>query len=453
MDVINLSLGEPEVEPTRDIVVQAIDDAADAGVVPVDRRRQRLRRRRARLHRLARHRARGDHRRRVDGGRRRPGGRDRRASPRAGPSPISLRHEARRRRARRRHPLLAPAQHLVGARLERDEHGDAARRRRRRRARSSAIRTGRSRRSSRRSSRRATRCTFPGRRRRSRPRARAAAASTCRRADDPLVFTAPTGLSFGLVKPGTTTTQTSQTTDAGGGADPWTVSVQTQLAPAGAALAPAAPTVVAGSPVTLTLTVAATAAQGEAAGFVLLTRGTDVRRVPYWFRVESPKLGTEPAQTLTRAGVYTGDTAGKPSLVSSYRYPDDRAGRDRPRRAGAGLPVRAHATGGELRRRRDLTRHGRRRRAAARPRRRREPARRLHGAAHRPEPVLELRPLRARRRGGAARTRHLRHRLRHAGAARARGSSRSGSGSTTRRRPPCASPRRASRTGSPCISP
>src|SRR4051812_15529317 len=35
MDVINLSLGKPEVEPTRDVVVQAIDAAADAGVVPV----------------------------------------------------------------------------------------------------------------------------------------------------------------------------------------------------------------------------------------------------------------------------------------------------------------------------------------------------------------------------------------------------------------------------------
>ena len=35
MDVINLSLGEPEVEPTRDIVVTAIDGAAAAGVVPV----------------------------------------------------------------------------------------------------------------------------------------------------------------------------------------------------------------------------------------------------------------------------------------------------------------------------------------------------------------------------------------------------------------------------------
>ena len=35
MDVINLSLGEPEVEPTRDIVVAALDHAADAGVIPV----------------------------------------------------------------------------------------------------------------------------------------------------------------------------------------------------------------------------------------------------------------------------------------------------------------------------------------------------------------------------------------------------------------------------------
>ena len=35
MNVINLSLGEPEIEPTRDIVVTAIDGAARAGVVPV----------------------------------------------------------------------------------------------------------------------------------------------------------------------------------------------------------------------------------------------------------------------------------------------------------------------------------------------------------------------------------------------------------------------------------
>ena len=35
MDVINLSLGEPEIEPSRDLVVRALDGAAAAGVVPV----------------------------------------------------------------------------------------------------------------------------------------------------------------------------------------------------------------------------------------------------------------------------------------------------------------------------------------------------------------------------------------------------------------------------------
>ena len=35
MNVINLSLGEPEVNPARDLVVAAINAAAAAGVVPV----------------------------------------------------------------------------------------------------------------------------------------------------------------------------------------------------------------------------------------------------------------------------------------------------------------------------------------------------------------------------------------------------------------------------------
>src|SRR5881392_4430205 len=34
MNVINLSLGEPEIDPNRDIVVKAINAAAQAGVVP-----------------------------------------------------------------------------------------------------------------------------------------------------------------------------------------------------------------------------------------------------------------------------------------------------------------------------------------------------------------------------------------------------------------------------------
>jgi hypothetical protein len=44
MDVVNLSLGEPEIEPSRDLVVAAINAAADAGRRSGDRRRERLRR-------------------------------------------------------------------------------------------------------------------------------------------------------------------------------------------------------------------------------------------------------------------------------------------------------------------------------------------------------------------------------------------------------------------------
>src|SRR2546423_12499701 len=66
------------------------------------------------------------------------------------------------------------------------------------------------------------------------------------RADDPLVFTEPTGLSFGLIKAGSIATQTLAVADAGGGGLPLTVTVQSQTSPAGAILAPASPTVVAG---------------------------------------------------------------------------------------------------------------------------------------------------------------------------------------------------------------
>ena len=142
------------------------------------------------------------------------------------------------------------------------------------------------------------------------------------RADNPLIFTDPTGLSFGLVERSTTVTRPLATTDAGGGGAPWTVAVAAQTMPRGATLAPSATTVVAGSPLALTVTTIADAAEGEATGWVTLTRGTDVRRVPYWFRVEAPQLGNDPHTDLTRVGVYHGNTAGKASRVSSYRYPD-----------------------------------------------------------------------------------------------------------------------------------
>jgi subtilisin family serine protease len=141
-------------------------------------------------------------------------------------------------------------------------------------------------------------------------------------ADQPLVFTQPTGLSWGLVRRGSATTQQLAVTDAGGGSARWSVSVGFQTKPAGATLAPGAPTVVAGTSLPLTLTVGPNAVDGDGTGFVLLTRGSDVRRIPFWFHVEVPRLPLDPHRALTLPGVYHGDTAGKAANVSSYRYPE-----------------------------------------------------------------------------------------------------------------------------------
>jgi len=320
MDVINLSLGEPEIEPSRDIVVAAIDGAADAGVVPVV--------------------AAGND---FDGA-----GKGSVGSPgtapeaitvaastegdagpadviadfsSAGPTPISLQmkpdvtapgvdilsslprnqwsnhdwsgtsmaspHVAGAAAVlRQRHPTwtveqIKSALESTGDPVHPSGAGGEV----------SVLREG------------GGRIDLP-------------------RADDPLVFTDPTGLSFGLVKRGTTTTHQLTLTDAGGGGAPWTTSVVEQTTVAGASLSLSAPDATAGSTLGVTLTVSAAAGEGDAAGFIELTRGADIRRVPYWFHVEVPKLATEPAHLISHPGVYRGTTAGRPSRVSSYRYPE-----------------------------------------------------------------------------------------------------------------------------------
>jgi subtilisin family serine protease len=141
------------------------------------------------------------------------------------------------------------------------------------------------------------------------------------RADNPLIFVSPTGLSFGLVKRGQTVTRTVDVADAGGGPAPWSVATLPQSAPLGSTLT-VTPEVVPGSPVTVTLSAAANAAEGEGIGFIVLSRGSDVRRLPYWFRTETPQLGGEPHTLLHGPGRYRGNTKGKPSRVSRYRYPE-----------------------------------------------------------------------------------------------------------------------------------
>ncbi len=152
------------------------------------------------------------------------------------------------------------------------------------------------------------------------------------RADAPLLFTDPTSLGWGLVRRGFSNTQQLTTADAGGGSAPWTVSVAAQSMPQGASLTPLATTLVAGTPLSLRLAVSPTAKAGDGTGFVVLTRGGDVRRVAFWFHVEVPRLGLDPHGTLHQPGTYRGNTAGRASRVSSYRYPE--------RGIAGGVPIR-----------------------------------------------------------------------------------------------------------------
>ena len=151
-------------------------------------------------------------------------------------------------------------------------------------------------------------------------------------ANTPLLFTQPSTLGWGLVRRGFSGNSDLVTTDAGGGAASWTVSVVPQSLPVGAKLKALSTTLVAGDTVALRLTVSKHASPGDGTGFVVLTRDSDVRRVPFWFHVEIPKLQLDPHRTLTRPGIYRGTTAGASSRVSAYLYPQ--------RSVAPGVPTR-----------------------------------------------------------------------------------------------------------------
>jgi subtilisin family serine protease len=141
------------------------------------------------------------------------------------------------------------------------------------------------------------------------------------RANNPLMFVSPTNLGFGLVKPGKSVSRTLRISDAGGGAGTWGVRVRAQTSAPRVKIAAPAQLNIPGD-LKVTATVAKGAAEQEVTGFVLLTRGSDVRRVPYWLRTIVPLLGREPHGTLARTGTYKGTTAGKRSIVATYRYPE-----------------------------------------------------------------------------------------------------------------------------------
>jgi subtilisin family serine protease len=312
MNVINLSLGEPEITPSRDIVVQAIDAAAAAGVVPV----------------IA---AGNDYDSLGPGSVGSPGSAPKAITAAAatkskviagfssgGPTPISLQlkpdvtapgvgilSSVPRRDGLWRFfdgtSMASP--HVAGAAavlLQRHPDWKVAQ------VKSALVSTGGP--------------VVGGPNGEVPPTREGGGMIWLPRADRPLLFSRPTALSFGLLHRGRRLALRLSLSDAGGGAGSWRVSVRQVARSPGVSLRAPRVVNVPGS-LTLRAVVSRRAPARDGSGFVVLTRAGNTRRIPYWLRVTAPRLAGERHTLLRRPGIYRGDTRGLAALVASYRYP------------------------------------------------------------------------------------------------------------------------------------
>jgi subtilisin family serine protease len=314
MDVINLSLGEPEIEPSRDLVVRALAGAAAAGVVPV----------------VA---AGNDFAEFGSGSITSPGSASRAITvaavtperrpllasfSSAGPTPVSLQLKpdvsapgveilssvpAREGTWSGFSGTSMAAPHVAGgAALLRQRHPTWTAEQ----VKSALVQTG-------------APVEDPGN---VQPVREGGGLVDLQKADAPLVFATPTNLSFGLVRRGATITRTIQLQDAGGGPAPWVVTLDQQRADASVAIT-VPPTATAPGALAVTATATRTARRRELTGFVVLSRGAERRRIPYWLRVSAPSLARKQPKPLLRPGLHAGTTRGASARVRTYRYPAD----------------------------------------------------------------------------------------------------------------------------------
>ena len=319
MDVINFSGGEPEIEPSRDIVALALDAAAVAGVVPV----------------IA---AGNDYTDFGAGSVSSPANSESAIAVAAvsisgntrthaefssvGPTTISLRLKP---------DVAAPGvdvlssvpgggwSELSGTSMASPHVAGAAALLRQRhpawtvaQLKSALVETGLD--------------SVVGRGRPAGPRFQGGGVVALQRADRPLLFAAPTAVSLGLLLRGQTTTRTLALEDAGGGGGTWQVGRVVRNAPPGVRLELPATITVPGE-----LTVSASATQGARPGdldaYILLRRGAETRRIPLWGRLDPQGLAKHrPGVALKGLGIHRGTTAGQPALVIRYRYPEDPRG-------------------------------------------------------------------------------------------------------------------------------
>jgi minor extracellular serine protease Vpr len=147
-------------------------------------------------------------------------------------------------------------------------------------------------------------------------------------ANDPKLFAEPSSLSYGYLVTNRAAARKPlllSLTDAGTGGGAWTISIQPQAASAGAALTPATSSVTIPPGGTVDVPVVAsadhTAPTGDNYGFVVLTRGADQVRIPYYFSAEFPQIGQAPRVTIKRDQL--GFTNRGTSFVNNYRFPTE----------------------------------------------------------------------------------------------------------------------------------
>ena len=161
------------------------------------------------------------------------------------------------------------------------------------------------------------------------PRFQGGGVVALQRADRPLLFARPTAVSFGLMARGQEATQTVGLEDAGGGAGTWSVARVVFNAPGGRAVRlTLPPTVTVPGELNVSASVARGSAPGDLDAYVELRRGADVRRVPVWARVTTAALARHKTLALSKPGLYRGSTLGQGSFVTRYRYPEDPSGVD-----------------------------------------------------------------------------------------------------------------------------
>ncbi|MGB2875062.1 MAG: S8 family serine peptidase [Gaiellaceae bacterium] len=145
-------------------------------------------------------------------------------------------------------------------------------------------------------------------------------------ANDPKLFVNPVSLSYGFLNTDHRDARRAllvSLTDAGGGSGTWTVSIQAQAASAGASITPGASmiAVAPGGTVDVPIVASATAGspRGDNYGFIILQRGADRIRIPYYFTVVLPQIGRAPQVAIKTDQI--GDTRTGTNFVDVYRFP------------------------------------------------------------------------------------------------------------------------------------